>query len=370
MKHKLTSVQSLRAVAAMAVVAYHSAATIKNFGWTPGGFADASEWGWAGVDIFFFISGFVMVITTSGRRRGAQAARDFMSARITRIAPMYWILTSLMLVIVWAVPSLKDTDFTVMQIVTSYLFIPYEVKEHGNAYPVLYVGWTLTYEMFFYAVFALSILFSERRMRWALPAFFAVLSLLSLTRPMPFIFRFLTAPLLLEFVFGCLFAWAYLSGYRMSRPASAALVAAGILGFTILTPGSSMEHRTVFAGIPAALLVSGMIFWESADGWVGGSLLPKIGDASYSLYLLQALTIPAFARLLAGVDKLRILPGDIACLLLVATTVMVSVLVYRVLERTMDVKLREWRRNFREIHVPAGTSEEMVARPVQRDRGL
>ncbi|WP_454737049.1 acyltransferase family protein [Cupriavidus necator] len=70
MKHKLSSVQSLRAVAAIAVVAYHSAATIKNFGWTPGGFADASEWGWAGVDIFFFISGFVMVITTSGRRRG------------------------------------------------------------------------------------------------------------------------------------------------------------------------------------------------------------------------------------------------------------------------------------------------------------
>ncbi|MNT62102.1 hypothetical protein D3C72_1997950 [compost metagenome] len=113
-----------------------------------------------------------------------------------------------------------------------------------------------------------------------------------------------------------------------------------------------------------------MIFWESADGWVDGSLLPKIGDASYSLYLLQTLTIPAFARLLAGVDKLRILPGDIACLLLVAATVMVSVLVYRVLERTMDVKLREWRRNFRDIHMPAGTSEDMVARPVQRDRGL
>ncbi|MFS8974252.1 acyltransferase [Cupriavidus necator] len=368
MTHKLSSVQSLRAVAAIAVVAYHSAATIKIFGWTPGGFADASGWGWAGVDIFFFISGFVMVMTTSGRRRGPQAARDFMASRITRIAPMYWILTSLMLVIVWAVPSLKNSDFTVMQIVTSYLFIPYEVKEHGNAYPVLYVGWTLTYEMFFYAVFALSILFSERRMRWALPAFFVVLSLLSLARPTPFLFRFLTDPLLLEFVLGCLFAWLYLSGFRISRLGSAALAAAGVIGFCVWTPASAMEHRLVYAGIPAALLVSVAVFWETADGWVAGSLLPGIGDSSYSLYLLQTFTIPAFARLLAAADKLRSLPGDLACFLLVAATVIVSVLVYRLVERRIDAKLRELRQNFRDIHVPGGgKSEEMATKPVQRD---
>ncbi|MGY2488691.1 acyltransferase family protein [Cupriavidus sp. CP313] len=69
MNQKLSSVQSLRAVAAIAVVAYHSAATIKNFGWAPGGFADASEWGWAGVDIFFFISGFMTVTGVAGLGR-------------------------------------------------------------------------------------------------------------------------------------------------------------------------------------------------------------------------------------------------------------------------------------------------------------
>ncbi|MGY2488690.1 hypothetical protein [Cupriavidus sp. CP313] len=128
-----------------------------------------------------------------------------------------------MLVIVWAVPSLKSTEFTVMQIVTSYLFIPYEVKEHGNAYPVLYVGWTLTYEMLLRWSLRYPILFSERRMRWALPGFFVVLSLLSLARPTPFLFRFLTDPLLLEFILGCLFAWLNLSGYRLSKLAAAAL---------------------------------------------------------------------------------------------------------------------------------------------------
>lgn len=367
MKQKLSAVQSLRAIAAMAVVAYHCAATIRIFGWTPGALSHASEWGWSGVDIFFFISGFVMVMTTSGRLRGPRAAKDFMVARITRIAPMYWILTSLMLAVVWIVPSLKNSGFTPMQIVTSYLFVPYEVKEHGNAYPILYVGWTLIYEMFFYAVFAISICFPERRMRWALPALFAGLALLSLTRPTLYIFRFMTTPLLLEFIFGCLFAWIYSSGYRITRLSTAALILAGIFGFLVLTPGSSMDDRVVFAGIPAALLVSGMVFWESVDGWAGGSWLPSIGDSSYSLYLLQAFTIPAFARLLSAVDRHRMLPGDVACLLLVIATVIVSMVIYRFVEKRIDVKLGEIRRGFRRVQVSGGRPEEMAAAPVQRD---
>ncbi|MGN5480393.1 hypothetical protein ACTMU2_37305 [Cupriavidus basilensis] len=113
--------------------------------------------------------------------------------------------------------SLKTTDFTLTQAVTSYLFIPYEVRESGSYYPILYVGWTLTYEMFFYAVFAVSICFVEQRSRVAITAFFVLLATLSLTRPTAYIFRFLTDPLLLEFIFGCVFAWAFRSGFRVSR---------------------------------------------------------------------------------------------------------------------------------------------------------
>lgn len=344
MKQDLFAVQSLRAVAAIAVVAYHSAATIRNFGWTPGVFSNASQWGWAGVDIFFFISGFVMVIATSGHSRGPLAAKDFMVARLARIVPMYWILTSLMLAMLWVVPNLKHFEFTATEILDSYLFVPYEVEGEGNVYPVLYVGWTLIYEMFFYLVFAISICFPERAVRWALPAFFVVLSVLSLTRPTPYIYRFLTSPLLLEFVFGCMFAWVYRSGYRLSKPGFAALIAIGVIGFFVLTPSASMDYRVLTAGIPAALLVSGAVLWESAGGWAGGSWLPIIGDSSYSLYLLQAFTIPGFARLFSGVDKHRILPGDVACLLIVSATIVVSMIVYRVVERRIDVKMRALRR--------------------------
>ncbi|CAG2146100.1 hypothetical protein LMG31506_03323 [Cupriavidus yeoncheonensis] len=370
-KQRLSSVQCLRAIAAMAVVAYHAAATIQIHGWKPGIVSHAAAWGWAGVDIFFFISGFVMVMTTAGRDRGLGAAREFMAARIARIAPMYWLLTSLMLAIVWIAPGLKTTEFTLMQAVTSYLFVPYEVRESGSYYPVLYVGWTLTYEMFFYAVFAVSLCFAERRSRLVLTVFFAGLSILSLTRPSAYIFRFLTDPLLLEFIFGCVFAWAYRSGFRVSRRTSAVIIAAGVLGFCIGTPSSDMAHRVIFAGIPAALLVAGVILREAAGGWKGSDLLQQVGDASYSLYLLQAFTIPAFARVLTGADKLRLLPGDLICLTLVFASVLVAALVYRIVERSIDIKVRAWIRSYRQAsdadHVAL---VKQTARVTQRDRGM
>ncbi|MGN5480394.1 acyltransferase family protein [Cupriavidus basilensis] len=74
-KQVLSSVQWLRAIAAMAVVAYHSAATIQIHGWKPGVVSHAAAWGWAGVDIFFFISGFVMVMTTGPGETGALLPR-------------------------------------------------------------------------------------------------------------------------------------------------------------------------------------------------------------------------------------------------------------------------------------------------------
>lgn len=370
-KQKLSSVQCLRAIAAMAVVAYHSAATIQIHGWKPGIVSHASTWGWAGVDIFFFISGFVMVMTTAGRDRGAAAAREFIAARIARIAPMYWLLTSLMLVIVWFAPSLKTTEFTLTQAVTSYLFVPYEIRESGSYYPILYVGWTLTYEMFFYAVFAVSLCFAEPRSRVVITAFFAGLSILSLTRPSAYIFRFLTDPLLLEFVFGCVFAWAYRSGFRVSARTSSVIVAAGVLVFCVGTPTSDMAHRVVCAGIPAALLVSGVILREAAGGWNGSDLLQQVGDASYSLYLLQAFTIPAFARVLTAADRVRFLPGDLICLSLVFASVLVATWVYRSVERPIDIRLRAWISDYRQAReADHAVLAKQAASATQRDPGM
>ena len=118
-----------------------------------------------GVDIFFVISGFVMWGVTAGREGGSWS---FFSRRLKRIVPLYAILTTVMLVIMLARPSvLLKSRFDVVHVVTSYLFIPWRHPVKGMFEPLLFQGWTLNYEMMFYAIFAL-ILFAP--MRFRLPA--------------------------------------------------------------------------------------------------------------------------------------------------------------------------------------------------------
>lgn len=79
-------IDGLRAIAVLAVVAYHSSARL-----VPGGFA--------GVDIFFVISGFLISsIIFKNLERGAFSFADFYARRIRRIFPAL----SVVLVAVWA----------------------------------------------------------------------------------------------------------------------------------------------------------------------------------------------------------------------------------------------------------------------------
>jgi len=96
---KLDSLQGLRGIAASLVVAFHAVNSLKNAGWVPEYTSGFAIRGMAGVDIFFVISGFVMVLTTANKPRGIDAARKFMLARLTRIAPMYWLLTTFMVML-------------------------------------------------------------------------------------------------------------------------------------------------------------------------------------------------------------------------------------------------------------------------------
>jgi len=339
---KLDSLQGLRGIAASLVVAFHAVNSLKNAGWVPEYTSGFAIRGMAGVDIFFVISGFVMVLTTANKPRGIDAARKFMLARLTRIAPMYWLLTTLMVMLLLFAPSVFSTEkFNLARTITSYLFLPYEVKEAGHAYPVLYVGWTLTYEMFFYLVFAVSLCFAERPMRYCIVAFFVMLALGSLTaQANAFYWRFMTNPMMLEFVFGCIIGWMYTQRMKVPMAVSAFMAVAGILGFFVSPITPEMEHRFIFAGIPSALLVAGFVFWESANGWIPKLVLLPVGNASYSIYLTHTLTVPVIAHGLGHFDKSRALQGDIACILLVMASIIVGYLAYLTMERPLNEAIR------------------------------
>src|SRR5271166_3045280 len=137
----LLSIQTLRALAALAVVAYHA------LQWDRGGF----DVGRAGVDVFFVISGFIMWRVTAGRD---VPPRAFLWRRFTRVAPLYWLATLGVLAVALVWPAfLPEVRPGWRHLVLSLAFIPH-LDPRGLPFPTLPPGWTLDYEAVFYAIFA------------------------------------------------------------------------------------------------------------------------------------------------------------------------------------------------------------------------
>lgn len=147
------TVQALRVVAALLVVLLHA---FETWGERVDPAAPGVNWdnGAAGVDIFFIISGFVMVISSRRLVDQAGAWLIFLRHRVVRIVPLYWLLTTVKILAVVALAGVvlrTGLDFNF--VAGSYLFLPV-TDSAGHFRPVLPVGWTLTYEFLFYLLFA------------------------------------------------------------------------------------------------------------------------------------------------------------------------------------------------------------------------
>jgi len=210
---KLQSIQVLRGAAALLVVLYH-ARSLEMIGIASAGSLEAPlingvfASGFAGVDLFFVISGFIMVWVTETTRNGPATSSDFLFARLTRIYPVWWAAAALGLAYAVIRGELSfgpgapgphgSTAFSFT--LRSFLLIPQE------GLPVLEIGWTLIHEVYFYLAFALILLLPRRLMAWALLAWgIAVVgaSLAGLAHHIAHdILTLVTHPMTMEFIFG------------------------------------------------------------------------------------------------------------------------------------------------------------------------
>jgi peptidoglycan/LPS O-acetylase OafA/YrhL len=173
MLDKLYFIQSLRGIAVLMVVFWHASRYLGNYGEKIGGklFMPGGQ---LGVDLFFMISGFIMVHITRDSRDTMRDSAVFLIKRISRVIPVYFSLTLLYLLVQGSLISyLMDSALT-MHLMKSFLFIPQGgglAPDFGQ--PVLGVGWSLNYEMYFYFVFGTSMLFG--RWRWhAMAVWFSI----------------------------------------------------------------------------------------------------------------------------------------------------------------------------------------------------
>jgi exopolysaccharide production protein ExoZ len=336
------SIQTMRALAALGVVAFHTNGNVLVYGWRPEMVARGSRLGEMGVDVFFVISGFVMAMVTHDAPPGFASAKAFIGARLARVVPLYWILTALFIALLLAVPgAFGNARFMAWHAVSSFLFYPSLNWARVTA-PVLGVGWTLNYEMWFYVVFALAMAVTRYRLLLVSAALLAT-SALQFVQGGGVAFDFYRNPLVLEFVFGC-WVGAFYAGGRVVPVAAAAvlLVAVGI-GETLWAPLLSDINRCLVYGMPALAVVVGALSLEDRVRW--SVLLERLGDASYSLYLTHVFSVPVAAKVLHAVDPRHRMPGDLVCLLVMVIAVAAGLGCYRWVERPLIRLFRPSKRN-------------------------
>jgi exopolysaccharide production protein ExoZ len=272
-------IQYLRGLAAMSVVLFHSFDKTAH----PESAASVSILALAGVNLFFVISGFIMWVTTANK---PVTPRTFMVRRIIRIVPLYWFVTLLVVackLIPGVLSSLRISTAAVLQ---SLLFIPYDsITFPGHIWPVVEPGWSLNYEMFFYILFALSLVLAVRTRLIVLLGVMIALSLIGEAFG-PFrnpIISTYTSTLLLEFSAGVAIAYFWLRGeLRLGWALSLVAVAAGFC--LMLTLRSNGANAT-----GAALVVLGSL--NPVIGKLRSRVLLNLGNASYSIYLTHTLAL-------------------------------------------------------------------------------
>ncbi|ACC70858.1 acyltransferase [Paraburkholderia phymatum] len=357
---KLDSIQVLRAVAALLVVFCHAAGEVGGHG------ASASQlWrlvnekGLFGVDIFFVVSGFVMMYIVSGQRPGSSTAGWFLSERIVRVVPLYWAATLFSVGIGLALPALKHKNcYEVAYVLRSLFFVPSSNPLTGAPEPVLGLGWTLNFEMFFYVVISLVLLIGIRRVYLVVTAIFASLVALGAwVNPEYLVLKSWTHTIILEFVFGVLFAQLRLSGFRIGAPAQIALILAGVAGWVLVGPPAdgTFDLRGLVWGPPAAAIFAGVVMGRRDIAYP--KLLLTIGDASYSLYLTHLFIMRASSLV---VDHLSVGPALRVALffaLFVPGALGFAILSYRKLEvPTMRIGRRLLRQRFDKARVAKSVS--------------
>lgn len=284
-REQLIEIQALRAFAALAVVAYHAAGRAGlSFGI-----------GAAGVDIFFVISGFIMTTVTAGR---PATPLRFAWNRVSRIVPLYWLVTLGMVGLAACLPRLvPNLQADPLRVIQSLLFIPHP-DAAGNVFPVLVPGWTLNFEMFFYALFASALVLPRAAQLAALSgAMVTLVALGGVLRPAGAMASTYTDPMLLEFLAGIWLARLRLRGHLPGRAVGWGMLGLGLAAFAALEASRTYSDawRVVLWGGPALLVVAGTL---AAAPALRPGLVTRLGDASYSIYLLHPLLVGAVWRLL------------------------------------------------------------------------
>lgn len=342
------SLQAGRAAAAALVVLFHLGGTFaqdKYFGFKPLDLPFA--WGDAGVEFFFVLSGFLITITHRGEFGHPNAFGSYLAKRLLRIFPTYWLICLGIYAGALVVPSLRQgLPFESDILLKAAVLLPQDPAIVGlTGAPILFVAWSLQYELLFYAVVGAAVL-----NRWAGAA--AVLVVLGLHASCQvgeacvYPRSFLANNLIFVFAMGVAAAYLVRSRFRLPFPLVVGLLAmlafAGFGAFEMAYGRDRLpvDRRLVYGAIGAVVILGlaqaedrGLL--QLRQRWI-----KLLGDSSYALYLLHIPIISLLVKLLARLKSAG--PGVTVALYVFVFLACVgtAVLFHVVLERRLLAALR------------------------------
>ncbi|MFC1831338.1 acyltransferase family protein [Thermodesulfobacteriota bacterium] len=287
------------------------------------------DWAGHGVAIFFVISGFIMALTSQPLATRENGYMHFIKRRLIRIVPLYWTVNVIKIILLFVIPSSIFANPDISNIILSLLFIP--SHNAAGAIETFYgVGWTLNFEMFFYAIFALALFFCVR-----ISLFVSVILVLTASFSLlrqdywPAV-SFLLNPIVLNFLWGVLIAELVIRNMHVPNTISWLLICTGIVALLLPPPVNTY-------GIQYAALVAGIVLLEPELGDRIPNFLVFGGNASYSLYLIHPLIGAAIATILA---KFEVISASWSIAVIIIFSLVAASFVYSTYERPLVTYLK------------------------------
>ncbi|MGY2168059.1 acyltransferase family protein [Pseudomonas gingeri] len=326
---RLYSLQGLRGAAVLGVVLFHMAAVELKYSGGDALLPALVDFFQLGVDLFFVISGFVMVIVTRGRFQDKVQVQRFLFNRVSRIYPNYWLYFFITLVVYLLSPTLVNSSHGGSNLLMSFLLLPNE------RVLLVMVAWSLVFELWFYLVFSLLLALRERWLPvllaiWALAL--VLFNLLDSWQDYSPALKIVLHPYALEFIVGSALALFFYGRHSARVPTAVVwlMFAASLLvGFPLI-----YHYQLFFSEGLVRMLVVGLVFGALTLSLV---LLERrqlirfpqplvfTGDMSYTIYLSHLLVLGVIGRAWLVIGNW---PGSLLDNLLFLILMMVAVLCY------------------------------------------
>jgi peptidoglycan/LPS O-acetylase OafA/YrhL len=323
----LAGIQFGRAVAAIMVVLYHGGRMLPQY-FGNIGLGKYFEYGNAGVDFFFALSGFIIFYVHAKDIGQPSRLGNYLIRRFTRIYPIYWVVTALAIALL--VAKRDWASLLPLHVLRSLVLFP------DSFDPIVGVAWTLCHEMTFYLVFA--ILIASRKIGAALILAWFALVVLGIFHPhQQSNIRFLESPYHIEFILG---AFAAYCAKKYPIAAAPGLAAIGLIAFAVVAARFNDFSISVPAagrglyGSASALIIYGLAVWENSGKISFPRWASFLGAASYSIYLIHTFILGWIGRALALVFHQNF-ASNLLYLVSVAGAVAAGCLLYQFVERRL-----------------------------------